>query len=403
MEGRPVDGVAFDRAQMNALGLLRTGSILCGGVGSGKSRAAIGYFFSKVCGGEIRMNGRGRWKVPSDLRRLIIITTARKRDSGDWEKECVIFGIDEVVVDSWNNISKYVDVSGGFFILDEQRLVGKGTWAKSFLKIASKNDWILLSATPGDTWMDYATVFIANGFYKNRTEFLREHVVYKRFMKYPVVDYYIQEPRLRRLRDQILVEMPVKRHTTRIRENIRVSHDRNRYRELSKRRWNPYEDKPMQNAADYVRVMRRICNEDPDRLVAVRSVFDKHHRIIVFYNFDYELEALRREFSDVLLREWNGHKHEAVPSGDSWVYLVQYTAGAEAWNCITSDCIVFYSYNYSFKITEQAEGRIDRRNTPYTELYYYYLESDSAVDRAIRGSLRAKKVFNERKFAPIFE
>lgn len=398
--GYAVDGVAFDRAQMNALGLLETGSILCGGVGSGKSRAAIGYFFARVCGGEIRMNGKGRWGGMKTPRDLYIITTARKRDSGDWEEECSNFALPNskagVVVDSWNNIGKYVDVAGAFFILDEQRLVGSGSWSKAFLKIASANDWILLTATPGDTWIDYCTVFVANGFYKNRTEFCREHVIYRRATKYPMIESYRGVTRLKRLREKILVDMPVRRHTVRLRHYIDVGYDSETYKDLAGRRWDPYLDEPMKDAAHAFRVLRQVTNSDPARVKAVREIFERRSRVIVFYNFDYERDILREEFSDAVCREWNGHRHEEVPSGDRWVYLVQYTAGAEAWNCTSTNTMVFYSQNYSYKITEQSEGRIDRRNTKYTELDYYYLVSRASVDIRLRRVLGEKRDFNKR-------
>lgn len=90
---------------------------------------------------------------------LCIITTARKRDTGEWDEELAHFYMStdpehdiyehKVVVDSWNNIGKYVGVKNAFFIFDEQRVVGKGAWVKSFYKITQNNEWILLSATPG--------------------------------------------------------------------------------------------------------------------------------------------------------------------------------------------------------------------------------------------------------------
>jgi hypothetical protein len=130
------------------------------------------------------------------------------------------------------------------------------------------------------------------------------------------------------------------------------------------------------------------------------EIFEKHPRIIVFYNFDYELDILKHIYygENVEIAEWNGHAHQPVPKGEKWVYLVQYTAGCEGWNCITTDTIIFYSQNYSYKVMAQASGRIDRLNTPYTDLYYYHLKSRSGIDLAISRALTEKKKFNERKF-----
>lgn len=392
--------------QIEALNHLQTGSILCGGVGSGKSRTALAYYFREE-GGEL--DPYLSMRIPP--RDLYIITTARKRDEMEWEGELVPFLLstdpkknmyygNKVVVDSWNNIKKYVDVSDAFFIFDEQRVVGSGAWVKAFLKICKSNDWILLSATPGDTWTDYIPVFIANGFYKNKSEFIREHVIYSRFTKYPKIDRYVNTGRLIRLRDRILVDMDFKRKTVSHHEDVYVSYDISKYKAAMRSRWDPYKNEPIQQASGLCYVLRRIVNEDQSRQKALLELFEKHPKMIVFYNFDYELDILKGLYygEQVEIAEWNGHKHQPVPDNDRWVYLVQYTAGAEGWNCIRTDTIVFYSQNYSYKVMQQAAGRIDRLNTPYTDLYYYHLKTRSGIDLAISKALSQKKQFNERKF-----
>ena len=371
--------------QQDAVDRLRNGSILCGGVGSGKSRTSLAYYH----------------KV-ARTKDLYIITTARKRDTKEWEAEVEPFGIKrKVVIDSWNNIGKYKDVIGAFFIFDEQRVVGYGAWVKSFLKITRVNEWILLSATPGDTWQDYIPVFIANGFYRNKTEFAREHIIYSRFSKYPKIDRYVNEGKLLRLRRQILVTMDFKRKTVSHHEDVYVSYDIPLYKDVTRSRWDPYKNEPIPDASGLCYVWRKIVNTSEARQVALLEIFEKHPKLIIFYNFNYELDILKEVFgayAGVQVAEWNGHKHESIPTGPSWVYLVQYTAGAEGWNCITTDTIVFYSQNYSYKIRQQAAGRIDRLNTPYTDLYYYHLKSRSGIDLAISKALKEKKKFNESKY-----
>ena len=393
--------------QREAVNKLQNGNILCGGVGTGKSLTALAYYITKVCGGRINSPEQVPYVeiiFPVDL---YIITTARKRDTMDWEKEMLNFLLYpnpewniNVKVDSWNNISKYVDVKNAFFIFDEQRVVGKGTWVKSFLKITKKNQWILLSATPGDDWQDYIPVFIANGFYRNRSEFLTRHAVYNHFTKYPKVDRYVETKRLERLRSQILVLMHFDKKTHPHTNYIPVEYDRKEWKQLNKERWNKYEEKPIKNISEFCYLLRRVVNSDPSRIKAVSEIFANHKRLIIFYNFDYELEALRDYCisNGIIFGEWNGHVHEDVPIADEWIYLVQYTAGAEGWNCITTDTIIFYSLNYSYKATVQAAGRVDRLNTPYTELYYYYLVSNSPIDIGIRRALKNKKNFNEKSF-----
>lgn len=402
-----MSGISLYDYQLDAVSRMKNGCILCGGVGSGKSRTSLAYYY-KEQGGELGTDHYVKMKNPKDL---YIITTARKRDTCEWEGELTPFLLstnpeanaykNKVVIDSWNNIKKYKEVHGAFFIFDEQRVVGSGAWVKAFLNIARKNDWILLSATPGDTWSDYIPVFVANGFYKNKSEFVREHIVFSRFTKYPKIDRYLGTGKLIRLRNSILVDMDFKRQTIAHHEDIYVKYDIDKYKAAGKLRWDPFKQEPIADASGLCYVWRRIVNEDESRQVAVLELFEKHPKMIIFYNFNYELELLKEVFdaiSGVEVAEWNGHKHQPIPRGSQWVYLVQYTAGAEGWNCITTDTIVFYSQNYSYKIMQQSAGRIDRLNTPYTDLYYYHLKTRSGIDLAISRALSQKRNFNERKY-----
>lgn len=393
--------------QEKAVKKMKNGCILNGGVGSGKSRTALYYYFTQN-GGEIATHHYKKMPNPQDL---YIITTARKRDDLEWEGEFIPFLLsthydeddiyhNKVVVDSWNNIKKYDSVDNAFFIFDEQRVVGYGTWAKAFIKIAKHNNWILLSATPGDCWVDYTAVFIANGFYKNKTEFQQEHIQYSRYTKYPQIERYFNTGRLIRLRDRILVDMDFDRKTIPHHEDIYVTYDVSTYKDVIRNRWDIYKNEPIQQASGLCYVLRRVVNTDESRVVAVMEILEKTPRAIIFYSFDYELDILMNVDygQDVEVAQWNGHKHQPVPESKKWVYLVQYTAGCEGWNCIKTDTIIFYSQNYSYKVMEQASGRIDRLNTPYTDLYYYHLKSRSGIDLAISKALVKKKEFNERKF-----
>lgn len=390
---------------MDAVKKMRNGCILNGGVGSGKSRTGLYYYF-KEHGGSMDPD-----YIPmKNPRDLYIITTAMKRDSLEWEVELTPYLLsknpevnyyrNKVVIDSWNNIKKYKDIYGAFFIFDEDRVTGKGAWVKTFLNIARKNQWIILSATPGDTWEQYIPVFVANGFYKNKTEFTREHCIYSRYTKYPKIERYINTGRLIRLRNQILIDMDFSRKTVPHHEDVYVKYDISKYREVMRTRWDPFKDEPIQQAAGLCYVLRRIVNEDESRQMALLELAEKHPRMIIFYNFDYELDILKGLYygENVCIAEWNGHAHEPIPTSKSWIYLVQYTAGCEGWNCIKTDTIVFYSQNYSYKVLAQAAGRIDRLNTPYTDLYYYHLKTRSGIDLAISKALNEKKQFNETRW-----
>lgn len=374
--------------QKKALGQMHDGCILWGGVGSGKSRTGLAFY-----------------ALQHSPKPVYVITTAKKRDSLDWEDEAVKFGIGKesdatlhgvLTVDSWNNIEKYVDVKNAFFIFDEQRLVGAGKWSKTFIKIAKNNDWILLTATPGDTWLDYIPVFVANGFYRNRTEFKREHVIYATWAKFPKVERYVGVGTLVKHRNNILVHMPYARQTNRIPKNIWTDFNQDAMTRVAHGRWNIFKHEPIRDVAEMFHVMRQVVNSDPSRVEAILELMERHPKLIIFYNFDYELELLRKLPGTVA--EWNGHKHEPIPDDDRWVYLVQYMAGAEGWNCIETDAMVFYSLPYSYKLWEQAHGRIDRLNTPFTDLFYYILRSKATIDWAIWRSLKSKRAFQPDHF-----
>ena len=403
-------GIGLYDYQIDAVKRMKNGCILNGGVGSGKSRTALAYYYLRNGGDPASLCGDNYIPMDDPPKDLYIITTARKRDTLEWDGDMAPFLLsthtdvnlycNKVVVDSWNNITKYKEVTGAFFIFDEDRVTGSGVWVKSFLKIAKSNEWIILSATPGDTWQDYIPVFLANGFYKNKSEFIREHIVYSRFSKFPKVDRYLNTGRLIRLRNSILIDMDFHRDTIPHHEDVYVSYDISAYKDICRNRWNPWEDKPIENAAEFCYSLRKLVNTDEARQVALLQIIEEHPKAIIFYNFDYELDILKKLYygEDFEIAEWNGHKHQEVPKGEKWVYLVQYTAGNEGWNCVRTDTIIFYSQNYSYKVMTQAAGRIDRLNTPYKDLYYYHIKSRSGIDLAINKALKNKKKFNERKF-----
>jgi len=389
-------GPKLKEHQLKALQKLSNGRILWGGTGSGKSIVAAAYYMKKEADADV-----------------YVITTAKKRNSLDWEGTFVKFGVGKhlnatvagaLTVDSWNNLGKYRDVKNAFFIFDEQRLVGSGSWTAHFLSIAKANRWILLSATPGDNWLDYIPVFLANGYYRNRTEFKREHVVYSPYSKFPKVDHYVGVGTLVRLRNQLLVEMPYEPHTTRVMKQIEAEYDKELFDKVVKQRWDVYNERPIRDVAGLFSVMRKVVNSDKSRLRILTELLATHSRLIVFYNFDYELEILRTlSVEGLSISEWNGHRHQDVPTTDSWLYLVQYAAGAEGWECTSTDAMAFYSMPYSYKLWHQAPGRIDRLNTPYSTLYYYTITSRSPIDKAVTGCLKAKKSFNESAYRTDFD
>lgn len=399
-------GVTLYDYQYEALSRMKNGCILNGGVGSGKSRTGLAYYYTRM-GGKVGTDAYAKMRAPKDL---YIITTARKRDTFEWEGELITFLLspdptanlysNKVVIDSWNNIGKYENVTGAFFIFDEQRVVGYGKWSKTFIKIARKNEWILLSATPGDTWSDYIPVFIANGFYRNKSDFTNKHVIWSRWTQYPKIDKYIDIGTLQKHRDSILIDMDFHRQTESHHIDILCMYDKQKYREIIRTRWNPWKNEPIETPGELCQCLRHVCNLDNSRIVNLLEILDDHETAIIFYNYNYELEMLRETLTgcDIPFSEWNGQYHQKIPAGNRWVYLVQYTAGCEGWNCTKTNTIIFFSSNYSYKVMVQASGRIDRLNTPFHHLYYYHLKSRSPIDIAIDHAIIDKKLFNESAF-----
>lgn len=439
--------------QREAISKMFNGCVLNGTVGSGKSRTGLYYFFQKN-GGSIDPDFIPMRFKPPDL---YILTTAKKRNDKEWEEEMIPFRMsthadlntlygNKIVVDSWQNIKKYDHITGAQFIFDENKINGKGQWAKSFLKITKNNEWIILSASNGDRWEDYETLFVAEGFFRNRTEFRQEHLVYSRYTDFPQVTGYRNEGRLFRLRNRILIDMDFARHTVQKHEDVYVRYDVAKYKEAIRTRTNPfiqgyipckendegallvgfdidisevtpilkdwamYEPKngdyvkfanePLSQPSSLCYVLRKIVNEDESRQAALLELLEDHPKAIIFYNFDGELDILLNLVyaEGTEIAQYNGHKHEPIPKSDKWVYLVNYNA-CEAWNSTSTDTIIFYSQNYSYKVMIQAAGRIDRLTSPFTDLHYYHLKSRSGIDLAISKALSQKKKFNERKFA----
>lgn len=403
--------VTYRPEQIQAVRQLQNGSILAGGVGSGKTLTSLAWYLTSVCNAaSFKKGGSLAKKKVKGSPTLYVITTAKKRDSLEWEEEASRLGLStdpacsftgsSIVVDSWNNIGKYSDREHAVFFFDEQRASGSGRWVKEFLKITKKNTWLLLSATPGDVWMDYLPVFMAHGFFRTRTEFMEDHVIFDRFAKYPKVKRYIGEAKLQRLRRRILVEMPVERHTTRERETVYCDYDRDLYKWVVKNRMDPWTEEPLRDAGGVCRILRKVVSDNDWRSAEAKRILSSHERVIVFYNYNYELDRILAvtESLGVPTAQWNGHRHDAIPAEPRWVYICQYTSAAEGWNCTSTDTVLFWSLNYSWRVTEQCEGRIDRLNTPYSRLKYYFLESKSSIDEAVRRSLNSKRVFNERAF-----
>lgn len=404
-------GVNLRQFQHECVQALRSGKVLAAGVGAGKSIMALYWYVTKCCTVRTSHNANGElFQIMPGSPDLVIITTAKKRDNHEWDDELYRYALHQgenskkmgrvhVTIDSWNNITKYVDTSA-VFIFDEQRAIGSGAWSKAFVRIARRNPWVMLSATPADTWSDWCPIFVADGFYRNRTEFFRRHAVYSRYTKYPRIDRWIDEDYLNRCRDRVLVTCEVPRETERVVHQLTCAYDKETVRKAMKTRWNPETEEPFLNATELCFYLRRVIDTDPTRLSYAAHVVRDHRKVIIFYTLRAELEQILKleEVTGVPVYQYNGGRHDDLPQGNSWVYAVQFQAGSEGWNCTSCNTVLYWSLPYSYKQAEQAAGRIDRLDTSYKTLNYYIMRSFAPLDLGIIRALRNKENFNASGF-----
>lgn len=388
--------------QRDAIRKISNGNVVVGATGSGKSLVGLVYYYTNILEGSVEP-----FRKPTKSVSLYIITTATKRDSLDWNSECAEFALStnqeasvngiKVVIDSWNNIKKYKDIRGGFFLFDEQKTTGYKRWSKIFIRIAKNNRWILITATPSDRWMDLLSVFIANGFYKNKRDFVNQHVTYNPYVKYPSITGYRNVNKLRILKKRIFVIIDYQSPSIIENKVISVDYDVDALTQIEKTEWNPFTDSPIINLSEFASVLRRSLNSHPSRINEAIRIRNTVKKLIVFYNFNFELEILKHGYSGIKIGELNGHRHDALPVGSDWVYLVQYNSGNEAWECFTTNHMLFYSLNYSFRIMTQAKGRINRLTSGFNYMYYYYLVSNHWLDKGIQKALNKKRDFNNKE------
>ena len=407
-------GIILKPFQENCLERLSTGKVLAADTGAGKSIMSLAWYLSKECASDEHSlkSGAKAWTLYHGSPDLYIITTPKKRDSEEWESDLSKFNLVKgrnskemgevnIFIDSWNNIKKYTEIKNSVFIFDEQRAVGSGTWAKSFVKIAKQNHWIMLSATPGDTWSDWCPLMIAKGYYPNRTAFFNKHAVYNPYVKYREIIRWDNTDELEYYRSKMLVTCRMEKKTTRHFEEV-IADCSNKYevKRAYKERTNPKTGEPFKSASELCAYTRNIINTDPTRSAVGLKIIQMYDRIIIFYTLTDELEGIKWACNKAgrKMYFYNGEIHDQVPTGNNWAYIVQYTAGSEAWNCTTCNAMLFWDLTYSYKQFKQATGRIDRLNTPYSDLYYYAIRSYMPLDLAIRRALREKKDFNSRGF-----
>lgn len=148
---------------------------------------------------------------------------------------------------------------------------------------------------------------------------------------------------------------------------------------------------------------RQLCGQyNEDKLAAFSDLLEStSDRLIVFYNFNAELDALKH-ISDILGRVSsivNGKYKDlyAYDQKNDSVTFLQYQAGAMGLNLQKANKIVYFTPPLSSELFEQSKKRIHRigQNKP---CFYYYLICKSSVEEKIYRTLKMRKDYTEALF-----
>lgn len=146
---------------------------------------------------------------------------------------------------------------------------------------------------------------------------------------------------------------------------------------------------------------RMLCGHfNKEKLSAFEDLLEStNDRLIVFYNFNSELERLKEicEKFDKPTSEVNGAKHDLTNYNDcdNSVTLVQYQAGSMGINLQLSNKIIYFTPPLSSELFEQSKKRIHRigQNHP---CFYYQLKC--GIEEKIYGTLAMRKDYTDKLF-----
>lgn len=148
---------------------------------------------------------------------------------------------------------------------------------------------------------------------------------------------------------------------------------------------------------------RQLCGQyNPAKLEAFRDLVEStNDRLIVFYNFNDELEKLSRI-------AWENHRPVAVVNGkqkdllpyenapDS-ITFIQYQAGAMGLNLQKANKIVYFTPPLSSELFEQSKKRIHRIGQEKT-CFYYYLTCKGSIEEKIYRTLAMRRDYTDKLF-----
>lgn len=390
--------------QKDAVAHLLTGRhFIISGVGSGKTAMALTWA-AEQC----RQTGKHK---------VLVVTTASKVRTGDFEKEDKIWTDDsekrEMAVISWHKLKAWVEqnwkgLDEWVVIFDEaQRSKGYSTgMGKAFLKITKQNpDWAGFTGTPGDTWADYISYFVATNQTRNKTAYLHEFANVQTYKGYPEIVGWRNEDRLKAMwahisyaPDTSIVaqQLPKEQYRTITLPKPRA------YSKTLKTRLNE-QGEFLDTAGAMVAELRRLCfTKDKQQWVA-DFVEGVESGVVMFYNYIATGDKLAEICEKALGksgRVWRiDGKHHEIPTAETIgakdVVLCQWQSGSEALNFQFLHYWVGVELCYSNSMLQQAMGRIRRIGQEHP-MSFYRLLTDGTIEQDIAEALKNKKEFSEK-------
>lgn len=198
-----------------------------------------------------------------------------------------------------------------------------------------------------------------------------------------------------------VIKLPEKKF---IKEYSTVSSD---YKKFMKDRVIKIDDKELTGDSTlskrlYARMLCSAYSKDKiSRLIdLVNSTSD---RVIIFYNFNTELEALRKVLFDRPISIVNGQIKDlkAYENNDNSVTLIQYQAGAMGLNLQKANRIIYFSLPERSELFEQSKARICRIGQE-KQCYYHIMMCHKSVEEKIYECLLMRKDYTDELFRKEF-
>lgn len=386
--------------------LLRGKHFIISGVGSGKTAMALIW-------AEYKQKQTRKTK-------LLIVTTASKSKTGDFEREADEWApalkksLSSFSVLSWHKLKTWVDAHakslGDYIVIfDEVQRGSAGVssgMGKAFLKITGGNNtWAAFTGTPGDTWLKFYPYFTACGLVKGKTSFLANYANVQTYKGYPEIVSWRYEDKLKEMwakisyapdTQKVMSELPEQTH------KVFTFKRPPKYNKTIKTRYSE-DGEFLDTAGAFCAELRRQCFTK-DKQEWIKDFVDGlESGCVFFYNFVKTGNMLEEIIQKALpkgARVWRiDGKHHDIPTattiGPKDMVLCQWQSGSEALNLQFLHYWVAVELCYSYSTANQARGRIRRLGQKHPQ-WYGYLLTEGTIEQDILQCLKNKGEFSEK-------